>query len=124
MIKYGLKIPIELDGRGWLRLSYGGDQLEKLIALAVSDHTNHNPFLSQFPNLGLIGHVDDMALRNQVQDAVNTLFDELEAEDRATLLGTDFTMDDDGTLAVQIRYRDTEESEQSVTLHLGEYNGK
>lgn len=123
MIKYGLKIPIELDSKGHLMVVRGGDQLEKLIMLAVSDHTNTNPYISQFPNLGLVGQVDNQEIRNQIQDSINSLFQELEAEERARLVDISFRKGEDGTLFVDVTYQDMEESERTVTVHLGGHLG-
>ena len=120
MIKWGLKIPIQFDGQGRLATVRAGDQLQKLIMIALSDHTNSNPFLSQFPNLGLIGQIDNTDIENQVRDAVTKLFDDLNAEDRASLKSLDIVTKQDGTLEANVIYQDEEQSEQSVTIHLGD----
>lgn len=111
MAKTGLSVPIAVNQAGGALLDEGGDQILKLIMLALTDCESANPF----QNLGLpediIFRINDPIVEAEVSLAIQNVFKSFENAKRARLIGSpEFTRRQEGELEVKFDWVDLEQT--------------
>lgn len=111
MPKTGMSVPIAVDQAGGALLDEGGDQILKLLMLALTNCESANPF----QNLGLpediIFRINDPIVEAEVALAIENVFKTFETAKRARLVkAPEFTRRVEGELEVRIDWVDLEET--------------
>lgn len=110
--KTGIAIPFSADGRGRIALVSGDDQLQKIIAMNLSDCQSDNPFQDDLGiGADMVFAIASTKLRADLKRRITVLFRRLQLQDRARLAAAPtFEIDDkQQELNVDINYVNIEE---------------
>lgn len=119
MAKTGIKVPVTAD-RGRLATEDSGDQLAKVIMLALASGDSNNPWATDEGTQDVVFGLPNNGTRALVERAVRQNFARLERDQRARLTKLAVVEAADGVLNVDVSYVDLEaRTERDITTRVG-----
>lgn len=109
----GLKIPIEVSGGGGAATDAGGEQLKKLLSIALQPCPSANPFQDLGLASDIIFRINAPSIEGEVSLEVERIFDYFETINRARLVSTpEFSRPRPNELQMDITFIDLETSRE------------
>lgn len=119
MGKRGIKVPVTAS-RGRLATEEAGDQLSKIILLAMASGDNDNPWAQDEGTTDVTFGLPNSGTRALVERSVRRNFERLARDERARLSRVTITEGADGDLDIAVTYVDLESrTERDVGAKIG-----